>query len=340
MTGIGIIGGGRICGAHASSAAALPETRLVAIAEIDGERLAAATAKYGCRGYADYQEMLQDPEIDAVVVGLPHFLHREVTINSLNAGRHVLLEKPMAMDSAECDAMIQAADASGKVLMVAHSQQFFPSNQELSRLLRDGAIGNLVMATDTWYKPFYERGTRPPWFLEDSKGGGMWPMNGAHMVDRLCLFLASRVVAVKASVGNPIYGLSTDAGIAFLQFESGVCATIAHCGYREGVNRFECEITGTEGQLRCSGDRGGGNLLWQARSGQWEEVPVPTPEIPTKPGQSLVSVVFPAQMREFALAIQEGRPPSITADYGRHIVRALEACVESSRTGQEVRLDP
>src|SRR5262249_54060837 len=158
-----------------------------AIADVDAERLAKATERYGCPGYADYREMLQDPRVEAVVVGLPHFLHKEVTIAALNAGRHVLLEKPMAMDTAECEAMIQAARAAGKVRMVAHSQQFFPANQEMKRRLRDGAIGNLVMAADTWYKPFFERGTRPPWFLEDAKGGGMWPMNGSHMIDRLTM---------------------------------------------------------------------------------------------------------------------------------------------------------
>lgn len=338
MIGIGIIGAGRICGAHAGAAAALPETRVAAIADIDPERLKAATEKWGGRPYADYREMLQDREVDAVVVGLPHWLHREATIDSLNAGRHVLLEKPMAMTTAECDAMIAAAETSGKTLMVAHSQHYFPANIEMRRRLQAGEIGGLVMGTDTWYKPFYDRGARPAWFLDDSKGGGMWPMNGSHMIDRLTFFIDSDVVAVKAKVGNPFYGLSTDMGMAFLQFANGVSATIAHAGYRDGVNQFEAEITGTEGQIRSTGDRGGGTCIWRSREGAWEEIPVPTLEVPTRPEVTLQSPVFAGQMREFALAILESRPPAITAEYGRRIVRVLEACEESSRSGREVRL--
>jgi predicted dehydrogenase len=334
-----MIGAGRICGAHASAALALPETRLTAIAEIDPERLSRATERFGCRGYADYREMLADPEVEAVVIGLPHWLHREAAVESLNAGRHVLLEKPMAMNVAECDAMIAAAKASGKTLMVAHSQHFFPVNQEAKRIIESGGIGSVVMATDTWYKPFHD-GARPAWFLEADKGGGMWPMNGSHMIDRLRFFLGGRVTAVKAKVGSPFFGHSaTDAGIAFLEFTGGACATIMHAGYRCGVNRFEAEITGTEGQLKFSGDRGGGTSLWRSAEGRWEEIQVPLPDVPTKPGASLPSPFFGAQMREFALSVREGRPPAVTGEYGRDVVRVLEACEESSRTGREVRLD-
>jgi predicted dehydrogenase len=337
MLGVGIIGGGRICRAHALSAAALPETRLAGIAEIDPERLAKVTETYGCRGYADYRELLADPEVEAAVVGLPHWLHRDVTIDCLKAGRHVLLEKPMAMNVAECDAMIEAARASGKTLMVAHSQHFFPVNIAARELIRSGEIGSVVMATDTWYKPFWE-GQRPPWFLDASKGGGMWPMNGSHMIDRLTYLLGSDVAAVKAKIGSPVFGLSaTDMGMAFLDFAGGACATIQHVGYRDGVNRFEAEITGTEGQLRFSGDRGGGSLL-RSRGGEWAEIPYPAVELPTKPGKEQPSPVFGAQMREFALAVQEGRPPAVTAEYGRQVVRVMAACEESSRTGREVRL--
>jgi len=335
--GIGIIGAGRISRAHASATCALPETRLVGIADVEPERVAQAAEAYGCRGYDGYLPLLADPEVEAVLVGLPHVLHREATVDSLRAGKHVLLEKPMAMSVAECDAMIAAAEASGKTLMVAHSQQFFPVNVAVRRLVQQGGIGHVVMATDTWYKPFHE-GVRPAWFLDDSQGGGMWSMNGSHMIDRLCYFLGDEVTAVKAQVGNPIFGLSTDMGIAFLQFRSGVCATIAHAGFREGVVRFEAEITGTEAQLKISGDRSGGTCFWRSRERTWEEVCAPALDLTLRPGMELELPVFAAEIREFALSVREQRPPAVTAEYGRHVVQVLEACLESSRTGREVVL--
>ena len=334
MLGIGIIGAGRICGAHAAAAQALSETRLVSVSDVAPDRVGAAQERYGCRGHLDYREQLADLEIDAVVVGLPHWLHREVTIAALDAGKHVLLEKPMAMDVAECDAMIAAARSSGRTLMVGHSQHFFPVNLEAKRVLGSGAVGTVVMATDTWYKPFYD-GERPAWFLDAAQGGGMWPMNGPHMIDRLMLFLESDVVSVQASVGNPILGLpATDMGLAFLRFANGVCAMIAHAGFRQGVNRFEMELTGTQAQLKI-----GGRQLWIGRDNAWEELRVPPIEVPTRPGcDASANAVFTAQMREFASAVLEARPPSVTAEYGRRVVQVLEGCEESSRTGAEVSL--
>lgn len=338
VIGIGIIGGGRICGAHASAATALPETRLAAIAEIDPERLAKNTELWGCKGYTDYREMLQDPDVDAVIICLPHFLHRDVTIECLNAGRHVLLEKPMAMTVEECDAMIAARDAAGKTLMVAHTHHFMPVNLAVRQLIQDGEIGDVVLATDTWYKKFWD-GERPAWFLEAEKGGGMWPMNGSHMIDRLTFLTGQEVVAVKATVGSPVFGLSaTDMGSAFLEFESGVPATIMHVGYRDGVNRFEAEITGTQGQVKLTGDGGGGDSYWRSRDGKWEEVPVETPTLPVREGAEVPNYAIAAEVREFALSILEGRAPAVTAEYGRQVVKVMDACEESSRLRREVRL--
>ena len=202
------------------------------------------------------------------------------------------------------------------------------------RRLRDGAIGRICLATDTWYKPFHD-GVRPPWFLDATRGGGMWPMNGPHLIDRLMFFLDDRVVSVRAYVGNPILGLpATDVGVAFLEFSRGVCATITHAGYHDGVVRFEAEITGTEAQMKIDGKR-----FWIGRGNQWEEQPVPLPEPPTRPGREMPGAPFALQMAEFVAAIREGRPPAIPGEWGREVVRVLDACEESSRRGEAIRLD-
>lgn len=337
MLGIGIIGGGRVSRAHGNAAEALAHTRLVGIAEVDPERRATSTAQYGCRGYASAEEMLADDSVEAVVVALPHWLHADVAVAALRAGRHVLIEKPMAMNVEECDRILAAARESGRTLMIGHSQHFFPINREAVRRIAAGDIGEPVFATDTWYKPFWE-GQRPPWFLDDTKGGGMWSMNGSHMLDRLQLFLQRSVVSVNAAVGNRIFGLSTDFGVAFVRFEGGLAATIQHVGYKDGVNRFEAEITGTQAQLRINGDRSGCNPLEISRNGSWEALPVAPLELELKSGASDPPGAFAAQMQDFALAVREGRPPSVTGDWGRSVVAVLEACVQSSCDGGEVRL--
>jgi predicted dehydrogenase len=99
--------------------------------------------------------------------------------------------------------------------------------------------------------------------------------------------------------------------------------------------RHEAEITGTEGQLRCSGHQ-----LWRSRSGIWEEIAAPEPDVPERADGRPSSPAFLLELREFARAIAEDREPSVSGAYGREIVRVLLACEESSATGREVRLDP
>lgn len=336
---IGIIGTGRVSGAHAAAAQALAGVQLAGCADVDPARLAKFTERFPCPGFASSEELIGRPGIDAVVVALPHFLHADVTIAALQAGKHVLLEKPMAMTVAECDAMIAAADRTGKQLMVAHSQQFFPVNQAARALIAAGAIGRIVFATDTWYKPFYAE-PRPPWFLDASRGGGMWPMNGSHMIDRMTRFIGSPVIAVKAMVGTYFVDVpATDTGVALLQFANGVHATLQHCGYQvgQGVERFEGEITGTEGQLKLTPAR-----LWRCQEGKYEEVsvePALPPLKPEWPADKRLGATFVNQFAAFAEAIRTGAEPAVSARYGREIVRVLAACEESGRLGREVRLD-
>ena len=111
MVRIGIIGAGRISGAHARAASASGEARLAGIAEVDAARRERAGSLYDCPVHAGAGALLEDGGVDAVVVALPHWLHCEVTVAALNAGKHVLVEKPMAMTVAECDEMISAARA-------------------------------------------------------------------------------------------------------------------------------------------------------------------------------------------------------------------------------------
>jgi predicted dehydrogenase len=338
MIGIGVIGAGRICPAHAGAASALPETRLVGIADSDTSRAQAAGERFDVPAFGDWKDLLQADGLDAVVIGLPHFLHLSATLDALAAGKHVLIEKPMALDAAECDRILAAARAAGRQVMVAHSQHYFPANREARRLIAAGEFGDIVLATDTWYKPFHE-GVRPAWFLDDACGGGMWSMNGAHMIDRLMFLLQSPVVSVRARIGNPIFGLSTDAAIAFLEFASGVCATIQHAGYREGVNRFEAEFTGTQAQLKLTGDRGGGDVLWIGRGGRWNDHAVPPLRVEARPGATLSSPIFAAQLQDFARALLSGNEMPIPGDYGREVVAVMDACLRSSRENCEVRLD-
>ena len=321
--GIGIIGAGRVAGAHIRAVQSTPGTRLVAVVDADLARARRRADEHGCEALDDYRRLLERDDVHLVMIGLPHWLHHEVTVNACRAGKHVFLEKPMADSVAECDDIINAQRESGVKLLVAHTQRYFASSIAAKRIVDSGELGRIVFATDTWYKSFGLEG-RPAWFLDRNAGGGMWLMNGAHMIDRVAFMVNSRVAAVKAYIGNPIYNLKADDSyLALLQFENGVHATIVHAGWKKGIDRCEVELVCTEGMLKFDSYS---NQLYVGKEGTYEAISVERHD------------PFARELAELVAAIQTNSPLSVTPEYGRHIVQVLEACEESSRTRREVMI--
>ena len=325
--GVGIIGASRVSGGHAQAIAAVPETHLVSIAEPDAQRREAFAGEHACTAYANHAELLADPRVDIVMIGLPHFLHTEVTLAACAAGKHVFLEKPMAMTVADCDAINAAAESAGVKLLVAHTEHFLPAGLAARRLIEAGHLGTVVFATDTWYRTF-DLANRPPWFLNRAEGGGgMWYMNGVHMLDRLTWLIGSPITAVRAWVSNPMVGQNTDdTGLAWLDFANGVHATLHHTGYpQEGPERNEVEIIGTEASVRVAtrDDR-----LWLSEGTQYVEQPIAGTDS------------FTLELAGLVQAIETNATPPVDGRWGRYIVAVALACEESSRTGEVVHVPP
>lgn len=332
--GVGIIGTGRISGAHARAAQNVPQAQLVAASEVDEARGREFGAKWGCEIVRDYHDLLARSDVDIVALTLPHFLHCPVAIDAANAGKHIIIEKPMADSVEECDRMIAAARKNRVKLFTAHTEQFMAPNMKARQLIESGEVGQPVMAADCWYKAFGLAG-RPAWFLDREKGGGMWLMNGAHMIDRLTYILNSRVAAVKAFVGtryNPIK--ADDAAMAYLEMESGVPASIAHTGFKDspgaGVEQGggEIIISCTEAMLKVYDRRQLFRSVAGGRRGEWQEVTLEKKEPITDELALLIE------------SIENDSPEPVTVEQAKHIVAVMTACEESSRTGREVRILP
>ena len=151
MFGIGIIGCGKIAQVrHIPEYAAHPEAKLVGFYDINQQRAAELAAKYGGRAYATVEELLAEPEIQAVSICAANFAHAELTIAALNAGKHVLCEKPMATNLADCEAMVQAADANGKFLMIGHNQRLAKAHSLARKLIMEGLIGEITGGIVYW----------------------------------------------------------------------------------------------------------------------------------------------------------------------------------------------
>ena len=333
--GVGIIGTGRISGAHARSSQMVDRARLVAASEVDEARGKQFSDRWGCEVVKDYHQLLERDDIDIVVLCLPHWLHCPIGIDVANAGKHLLVEKPLANTVEECDQMIAAARKNHVKLLTGHTEQFLAPNVKARQMILNGEVGDPVMATDEWYKPF-GLAARPPWFVDRSQGGGMWLMNGAHMIDRLTFVLNSKVAAVKAYIGtryNPIK--ADDCAMAFLEMESGVPATIAHTGFKDhpgaGINQpgGVVEISCTEAMLKIDNRRDLYRTVpdEEGKGSRWEQVPIQQVNTAAVELESLIQ------------SIERDTPPACTPEQARHIVAVMTACEESSRTHREVRLD-
>jgi len=185
---------------------ALPQLSRCAQAEVGAlvdvdracaERLADQFGIDRRRIWTDWRRMLREADIDAVGVNVPNVLHQEVTVAALEAKKHVMVEKPMAMTLAEADAMIAAAKASGRCLMVEHAQRFDPANEAAHALLRSGRLGTLrhLRGRIGHAGPEHWSGRDPTWFTDPAQSGGGALMDvGIHMVD-LVRWLSGKEVA-------------------------------------------------------------------------------------------------------------------------------------------------
>lgn len=328
--GVAVLGLGRVGPAHVRVVSENPRVRLVAIADAVESKLAqAAAGQPGCAALTDYRDALAREDVQAVVICLPHWLHEQAAIDAVQAGKHVLIEKPLATSLEGCERIAEVVSKSNLTFTVGHTQHFYPIVAKTKQLLDEQRVGRTLMAIDTWYKP-YEPEKRPAWMLDRKQGGGMLLMDGTHMIDRLLWHLGGKVVSVKAMNGNPIYPEipADDTAMAFLQFDNGIVATISRIAYRTGITQYGADYFGTNGQIkyRLPYGRHGEVGLWVGQNEVWDPIEV-------TPNNSMVD-----QFNAFLDAIENGTPPAVSVDHGVEVIRVMEGIERSAETGREVVL--
>ena len=175
---IGIIGAGKISELHASGYLKHPKARIVAVADNRADVAESRAAEWGAEKYfTDYRDLLQMQEIDAVDIITPHNLHRQMAVESLGAGKHVSVQKPMALSEAECDEMIQAEAKSSGHLRVFENFRYYPPLVRAKELLREGAIGDPVSIRIKSVQGALKYGWQVPantlsWRFDDAQSGG------------------------------------------------------------------------------------------------------------------------------------------------------------------------
>jgi 1,5-anhydro-D-fructose reductase (1,5-anhydro-D-mannitol-forming) len=206
---------------------------------------------YDARVFATLDAALADPEVHAVYVGTPVFMHSPQTIQSLRAGRHVLCEKPMAMNEAEARLMVRTAEETGKTFGVAYYRRCYPKVQRAKELLAAGVIGKPVFAELTNHMDFDGSGNRGWLFDPVKSGGGPLFDIASHRIDVLN-FLFGQPQRVTAQLSNVVYRYAVeDNATALIEYESGVRGVV-DVRWHSKVNRDECRIRGTDGEMEMS----------------------------------------------------------------------------------------
>ena len=351
---VGIIGCGGIAGGkHMPSLQALKNTEMVAFCDIIEEKAQAAKDEFGtadAKVYTDYKDLIADPTIDVVHVCTPNKSHSFITIDSLEAGKHVMCEKPMAKTTAEAQAMIDAAKRTGKKLTIGYDNRSRVDSSEAARVAHSGALGEIYMAKAHAVR----RRAVPTWgvFLnEDEQGGGPLIDIGTHALDLTLWFMQN--YEVDYVVGNSYHKLGKrenaanawgpwdpkefnveDSAFGFIRMKNGATIFLEASWALNTTDVHEAKATlmGTEGGI----DMKNGLVINGEEAGRLYQKEIMTDakgvaffEGESEPHQT-------TDLRQWIDAIINDTEPLVKPEEALVVTQILEAIYESSKTGQPV----
>ena len=319
---VGVIGAGGIAQSHMRGIQANDTIRLAAVMDVDAERVEASAKEYGARAYTTLEDLLGDPEVEGVHVCTPHSLHGDQVEAAAKAGKHVLVEKPMALTLGECDRMIEACEEAGKVLMVGQVLRHFPVNRKVKEMIAAdeiGQVGHLMRRRISYFNP--SRPGERHWYM-DLEIGGICVLYcfGPHEYDVLHWYMDSpiREVYARGTESTEIYRGQKDTYSVMMTHENGAVSVllqsvVSHTG---GHDQY---IIGSKGSMM---------LTNQKLTVNGEEVAV----------EGSTSDGMPNQIGEFATCCLEGREPDSSGRSVRHTMAAIEAAKQSAERMEPVQV--
>jgi predicted dehydrogenase len=318
---IAMLGAGLMARTHLEAVRQLGDrAELVAIADVNAAACRAAAEEFAIeQQYADALQAARETEADAVIVCIPNDLHAPVTLAALASGKHVLVEKPMALSLADAEAMVAAAERGRRALMCGLSLRFSRSIRQVKALVASGAVG-------TPRRVVHRRMSRgmgrdeASWFGSQAASGGILPGIGSHSIDAILWWLADEAVRVAAEVRslNPAMAIEDEASVLMTTRGGALASMEFSFNYAVG---YDWAIAGDAGVLRLRGN----DLTLN-------DQPVPVPEAVPLPGEATLHA-------EFLAAIAEDRTPAQAS--GRETLRSIaviEAAQRAAQTGTVIQI--
>jgi len=308
---VALLGSGYIQEFHARGVLEHPSAELVAVANWREQSANALAERYAIpRVATDWNEIVEATDVDAAVVATPNALHAPQSVALLRAGKHVIVEKPMATSVTECDEMIDASRASGALLMVAHCWRFRDEVRAMRERVASGELGEVVKT-----RGYGAHATWGPegWFVDPAlAGGGALVDMGVHAIDTARFLLGDPTPnRVCAAIGTR-YGTYQvdDDGVLLITWSNGTNSVVESGWWQPRVGGLEAdtEVYGTKGYAR----------IWD-------------PEPPSEDYKHDTQPMYTAQMAEFLGAIAEGRQPRPSGEDGRVVMQVVEDAYRSAR---------
>jgi predicted dehydrogenase len=338
---VGIVGSQFEGDVHAASIALGRYAEAVAVASPTPGNARRLADRYGIAdAYTDYRRMFQDPSIELITIAAPNVVHCEITLAAADAGKHVAVEKPMAMTVDECDRMIVACERAGVHLFYAEELFFTPKYVKAKEMADQGAFGEvyLVKQSEMHFGPHAD------WFWDvERSGGGVYMDMGCHGL-AFCYWFLGRPdpVAITAHMGTYVHKERTrgeDHSFAIVEFANGAVGHIEDSWARQGGMDDRIEVYGSEGvsygnlhmgnALPTFSERGYGYAVEKALTTRGWSYPV---------FEELWNYGFPQEMDHFARVVRGREEPHATGRDGRVVQELLYAGYQSAGTGTRIAL--
>ena len=341
MFKIGIIGCGKI-----AQVRHIPEymdncnAEVAAYYDINFNRAQELADKFGGKAYSSYEELLANEDIDAVSVCAANNVHAEITIAALNAGKHVLCEKPMATTIEECRAMVKVAKEKGKFLMVGHNQRLAKAHMKAKELIDGGLIGDIVTFRTTFGHGGPETwsidGAKNLWFFDKNRAAmGAMADLGIHKTDLIQFLTGQRVVETTAKVttidkrdeGGNLISVDDNA-ICIYRMSGGCIGTMTASWTYYGPEDNSTVLYGTKGIMRIYDDP---NYSIKVTTAEGEEILFKVDQIQTNDNQTKSGVID-----LFVHCLVNNKTPEISGEEALYAMEAVFGSIESSETGKTI----
>jgi len=340
----GLIGCGWAGSLRAAAIARLPGFRLVAVADTDLGRARRLAASHDAAAESDWRALVGRGDLDALVVATPPSLHAEIGVRALEAGQHVLCEKPLARTPAECRQMLAAAERSGRVLATGFNYRFYPAIAKAREIVAAGLIGELDHVRGYAGHPGGREFTHPWVHDVDVVGGGALMDNGIHLIDLIRHFLGEVAEVTGVATGH-VWGFPgcEDNGFALLRSPGGRIASLQASWSEWRGYRFAIEVYGTRGCIRASYPPMLAQLVQPAPAGRgrrrihlfpWLQV---VERLRSSRWTALQS--FRRELEAFSRATRGEASPLARGLDGLRSVQIAHAVYRATTTGASVRLD-